>query len=70
MQLIPFKPCRAQTLGDLPSSQMKVAFQNQGTYVVRDSKRCWAKIWPCFYQCKMRLFQWRCVYVRQCKIDH
>lgn len=72
MQLIPFKPCRAQTLGDLPSRQMKVAFQNQGMYVIRDSKRCQAKICPCFYQCKMRIFPWRCVYVRQykCKTDH
>lgn len=70
MQLIPFKPCRAQALGDLPGSQMKVAFQNQGLCVVRDSKTCWAKIWPCFYQCKMGLFQERSVYVHCCKTDH
>lgn len=70
MQLIPFKPCRAQALGDLPSSQMKVAFQNQGLCVVRDSKTCWAKIWPCFYQCKMGLFQERSVYVHWYKTDH
>lgn len=53
MQLIPFKPCRAQVLGGLPGSQMKVAFQNQRLCVARGSKTCWAKIWPCFYQCKI-----------------
>lgn len=70
MQLIPFKPCRAQALGDLPSSQMKVAFQNQGLCVIRDSKTRWAKIWPCFYQCKMGLFQERSVYVHRYKTDY
>lgn len=57
MQLIPFKPCRAQALGDLPGSQMKVAFQKQGLCAVRDSKTCWAKIWPCFTSVKWDYFR-------------